>query len=432
MKKNILILTLKAGSGHLQAAKSKQLEHKKLGHNVIEKRVLFDLVGNIAGLFVSKIWNYCQAQGVSSLLFFFSICCRTFDVLVFPFFFVKLSYVLYKEDIDEVIDTQPFGTRSFIKSIRLISKLTNKKIPYKIVLTDLPTKKCASFLKPIKNLSKIDRDHIEILTTKPMLAQHETEEDFWLKNTKLPLERIYYTEFPLRETFTTYKESSGPLQLQFKAHSDKGLDLIKKCLNLSSASFEINKRDLSFVFEEEILSLIILGTYPQKSALINYMTQYIEQKKTYRRDSKEYLFLLVGPKKTANKHYLSIYNALKEIKDYPKNLCVVPLSFQDDKALAPLYFNLDFIIAKSGGLTSMELLKAVKKNIFIHDDPEHNNSNYLSFLTKDLFDSMPLWERGNAEYLMDKKAAKLINPKLFKIQTIEFFKELNFAQVSAQ
>ena len=111
---------------------------------------------------------------------------------------------------------------------------------------------------------------------------------------------------------------------------------------------------------------------------------------------------------------------------------IVPLSFQDDKALAPLYQNLDFIIAKSGGLTTMELLKAVKNDIFIHDDPQHNSSNVFSFFTN-RFDTMPVWERGNAEYLMAKKDAKLINPNHFKSVTDEFFKKgISFAQASGR
>lgn len=419
-RKEVLILTLAAGSGHLQAAKSQASLYEADGFKTTEKKVLIDLLGKWASTPVRLAWNGSQKNGFTPLLFFFSASSHVFDYMARPLFFTSLLHLLRKNDFCEVVDTQPFGTKPFIKAIRLASWIKNRPIKYKKVLTDLPTDRCVHFFRPIRRLSKKDRAFIDVITSAPLCTTKKEEEAFWEKNTKLPLDHVIYAPYPLRTAFNKEK-TTKPSSMEFSVHTGEGEKLLKEIISYSNHEVIFNKDNFTVEVKDSLISIVTLGTYPEKESLISYMQRYIAQKKLHCPVRKEILFILVGPKKTADDHYKSILKALKEERDYPKNLLIVPLSFQCDKALSTLYFNTDFIIAKSGGITSMELLKAVSGRIFIHDHERRQTSKIFALLTKRLFDTMPVWERGNALYLMKKKGAKLISPESFELATSEYF-----------
>ena len=433
-KKKILILTSSGGGGHLQAALAKKLELIENNYQyIIQKDVFLDFLGKPLGASFAGSWNFCQTHGKISSLYFFSMCSRLVDVLVSPTLMIHILYQLTKHDIDHVIDTQPNGTKVFLKSIRLISKIKRKKITYEKILTDMPTKGCIHYFKSFLKLHKNDKKHLIVVTTKPFLEKNQSEETFWLETTGLSLKNISYEKFPLRPSFATSKDVTKPLTLQFNTYSPSHTHIICKCVSFGDTLFTRKKNNISFTFNEEILSLITLGSFPQKSLLIEYMKKFILQKKKYCKDRKDILFILVGPQKTALNFYHSIIHEIQKIKTYPKNLTIIPLSFQDDIALAPLYYKLDFIIAKSGGLTTMELIEAVKKNIYIHDSPSPKFSKILTFITRNTFDGMPPWERGNANFIIARKKAQLINPECFCSITKEFFLEkVNFDPIGVQ
>ncbi len=419
--KRVLILTHSGGGGHLQAAIAKHQELLDDGYtHIIQKDIFIDFLGRPIGASILGAWNVCQTHGHITSLYFLSMCTRGIDFLVgIPFFF-HLAINLYKYDINTIIDTQHVGTKAFIRAIRLISKWKNKQIYYEKVLTDLPSPKCRHYFKPLLKLSKKDKDFIHIATTEPDFSG-STEEGFWKKYTGLSLNNVVYKNFPLRRAFKHSYKGKKPLHLTFNTYTPEHTHLICKCLCYGSMPFKRQRNSLSFTFTDETLSLITLGSFPQKSVMIEYMLHYISQKNLYCKERKEVFFILVGPQKSSQSYYQSILDELAKIEDYPKSLTIIPLAFQDDTCLAPLYYHLDFIIAKSGGLTTMELLQSVEKNIFIHDNPRPIFSNILSVLTKSDFDTMPPWERGNANFIIAKKNAKLITPESFASVTEGFF-----------
>lgn len=419
----ILILTSSGGGGHLQAARAKYLELTKLSNvSIIQKDVFLDFLGTFMGSSFAGTWNFCQAHGKITSLYLFSMCIHYVDMAISPLLMVKFLYQIIKNDIDRVIDTQPQGTKVFLKAVRLISKIRKKVIQYEKVLTDLPTSKCNHYFKPFRKLRGKDREFLNVITTKPLLSSGESEKQFWKKNTGLSLENIKYCDFPLRPAFQ-HGHKKDHLSLTFNTYSPEHTHLVCKSLSFGNASYKRAKNKIIWKFKQEKLSLITLGSFPQKSVLIKYMLEYIKQKNLHSRDRKDILFILVGPEKTSINYYHSIIKELEEHKDYPQNLTVLPLAFQNDTALAPLYYNLDFIIAKPGGLTTMELIKSVNGNIFIHDTPVQQLSRFFTSITKHEHDAMLPWERGNANYIIENKKAQIITPELFKDVTKEFFQQ---------
>lgn len=422
-KTKYLILTSSGGGGHLQAAKAKYFELAESEHPfIVQKDVFRDFLGPALGGFFAGTWNFCQKHGKITSLYLFSHCSQYVYGVLSPILGINFFYQLIKHDIDSVIDTQHEGTKAFIRAIRLVSRVKKKEIKYTKVLTDLPTKKCIHFFKPFKSLSEKDKKYLKVQTTKPILEKKETEEDFWKKVAGLSLDNIVYSNFPLRHTYATYKKVDGPLHSSFNTYSPEHTHAICRCLSFGDMEYTRRKNSVDFTFTDETLSLITLGSYPQKSVLVDYMLKFIKQKNRYCKDRKDILFLLVGPQKTSLEYYKSIITEIENHKRYPKTLTVVPLAFQTDEALAPLYFNLDFIIAKSGGLTTMELLKAVEGKIFIHDNKVPNFSKFFTMITKHKHDAMLPWERGNANYIIASKKAQTITPELFSKATKSFFK----------
>ena len=68
--KTILILTLTAGGGHIQAAKAKYMEASTANPNgqILERDILFDWIGKYFGLFAKHLWGDAQANGNIFLL----------------------------------------------------------------------------------------------------------------------------------------------------------------------------------------------------------------------------------------------------------------------------------------------------------------------------------------------------------------------------
>jgi hypothetical protein len=138
--KRILILTLTAGGGHIQAAKAKYIEtltaHPEA--TILERDILFDWIWKYFGLFAKHLWGDAQAKGNIFLLVCLAFALKLADYLFWiPFFFSALNTCL-KFDIDEIIDTQPLGTSAIIKALRFIKWRTGKQISYEKVITDLP------------------------------------------------------------------------------------------------------------------------------------------------------------------------------------------------------------------------------------------------------------------------------------------------------
>src|SRR5690606_26314021 len=128
----------------------------------IQCDVLKDWVWGWLGKFSINVWNTAQKKGdVFSQKFFVSFH-RLFDYITWPNAFFHTLSILFKEDIDRVIDTQPSSTSAIMKAIRIFNWKRSKNVVLEKVVVDLPTKKATHFFRPIKGLSKKDKKFLKV------------------------------------------------------------------------------------------------------------------------------------------------------------------------------------------------------------------------------------------------------------------------------
>ena len=419
VKDRCLILTVKGGGGHLQAAKSKEAELSKdfPGTHIATIDVMVEWGKYFLGGVFSEMWNRAQRKGD---LVFLEMSVRgqpIIDTFLWLPVFISAVYTLKKHEINWVIDTQNMTMSAIIKAIRFVQYWTKKEIVYEKVLTDLPTEKATHFFNPIKRLCKKDRKQIRLITTKPLLSDKESEEVFWNKTCKLPLSSVQYTALPLRPSFQNRKSSptKAPLTLEFQTTQPQQRDLIRKAL--ATGSIPIQWKDDRFqitMTPEVVVSTIMLGSHPHGKAILEYTKQFIDVAKTHQDSTKNTLLFIFCSEALTSKCTLmkQIVSLIQKEANFAPTLTIIPLPYQNDTVIAPLYERSDVTVTRSGGMTSMELLTLSNGQILIHkqDPPRFLSPLCKAFET--IREGMPPWEWGNAEYLREKKGARFVSPHL--------------------
>ena len=114
-----------------------------------------------------------------------------------------------------------------------------------------------------------------------------------------------------------------------------------------------------------------------------------------------------------NSLFKRVAQFIQEVKNYPKNLTIVPMSFQQDDTLGPLFFRSDITCTRSGGQTAMELMCANRGRIWIHSESKKANPTEDEFLK-----GIPAWESANAVYLQHLKNAKIVTPDTVSLELL--------------
>ena len=430
--KKILIVTTSGGGGHLQAAQAKVQEAQNLDPNakIVQFDVLRTCVGNLFGRFMVNIWDVNQRKGNVKALEFWSSAVPIFDVIFWIPVFFKVTYLLLRNRLNLVIDTQPLCLHSIVTAVRFAKWITNKDIQIEKVLTELPTNYIAHFLRPIKRLRIKHRQLVKLISTHPLVEENETADCFWKKYSGLSETRIEYTDFPIRPSFKKYqakKRTQEPFIINVKLKDDNEESLLRKTLAVanSQAVFQDGKLSLNIEHQDSVVTLM-LGSQPTHSATLSYVENFIESVSRYGKPQTNYFLFVFCSKKLFEKPCLQmlIQKMIEKKNNYPNNLTIIPMSPQGDEVIAPLYFRSDLTLTRSGGVTSMELMTVASGQIWIHK--ENSPSILEKYLpNKGLFailnnKGMPRWEYGNATYLEAKKGAQIITPDLF----VEASKEL--------
>ena len=416
-QKKILLLTSAAGGGHVQAAKAKTLKALRENPNasIIQKDLLVDCVNKPFGKLIVRIWNFSQKKGYLKVLTILNQNLFLADFLCWIPIFIHIFRTLIKEDVDQVIDTQPVGTSAIIKAIRCAKYIKKKPILLEKIVTELPTDQILYFFKPIKALSANDRNCLQLITTAPLLKKDQTAEAFWQKNCNLSENEVSYEDFPLRPIFEKYKKSQNKayermkIYIQFSSLQEK--QLIENTIKKGTATPEIYLDRISLSIEpDDKVSTILLGSQPTEEATIKYVTNFIAMaKKMGNQTTKHQLFVFCNQHSEQKNSLLKrIHDLIQKIKEFPKNLNIIPMCFQGDDVIAPLYYRSNATFTRSGGLTAMELMTVAQGQIWIHSELKITPLNKL-----DLSRGMPVWERGNAYYLKAMKGAEFITPDTF-------------------
>lgn len=422
-----LVLTSSGGSGHIQASKAKEAELSKKypTTKLYIADIMLDWLGETFGNFLSRKWNRAQKRGDLVSLEFYILCQWTADWLIcIPVFFAALRYLSVNK-ITWVIDTQNMGMSSLLKAIRFIQFLTGRKITYEKVITDLPTEAATHFFKPIRRLSNKDRALVNLVTTKPLIG-NENEEKFWKRSCKLPMTKVRYEPLPVRPSFKKHSDLNRDesLPLTFALNHVSEPKLLKKAFAQGSldTTFSTNTFSLTIPADHKV-SMLMLGANPHEEAFLSYVSHFIEIVKRQKyQDRKDDLFVFCNEYTEKSTSLMEkVVDLIENVPDFPSSLTIIPLSYQNDEVIAPLFYRSDATITRSGGLTSMEILSACHGQIWIHKGSCPHFFPKILHRFKTLREGMPPWEKGNAEYLMAKKGALFVTPDTFSELSCEYF-----------
>lgn len=420
--KKVLILTSSGGGGILRVAdaKEQQIRARYPNAKIIRIDVMREWVFWPLNKFCVWAWNQSQRSGFVLFLKFFGYVQFLADYLFWFSIFHKAFKVIFKEDVDHIIDTQPLCPSAIIKVIRMFHKLKKKRITLEKVMSDLPTKECTHFFANIKKMSKKDKEYLRFVSNYPLLEGEKNYEEFWQKYCKISESYVTYDSLLIREEFIKLigkkRESFSKISVRVKNEAEKIL-LAKILPN----DVKWNEQDNSFEFcveSEDKLVTILLGSQPSYSGTYNYVKCFIDVLKELK--CKRRFFIFAYAIDVDNKLYKSICDLISKEKNSSNNWCLIPMSYQPADVIASLFFRSDLTITKSAGQTAMELMALCKGRCFIHSEV---NADKDELSLQELLSGIPVWEAGGALYLKEKFNATLVAPHTFKKELITFIQE---------
>ncbi|MBI5272730.1 MAG: hypothetical protein HY861_01960 [Chlamydiia bacterium] len=438
--KKLLIITSSAGGGLIQAANAKEQEAlvKDPTLIVIRKDVLTDWMDGIFGKFCVSRWNSAQMKGNVAALRFFIAAQYFFDYLCWPYLFCCALYTLFKEDIDQVIDTQPMGTSALIKALRIYHLKRNKKVCLQKVLVDLPTKAATHFFRSIKDLTKKDRPYLNLITIAPLLEEGQSAEEFWQTNCGLSDKEIHYEDVYVRQAFRKYRQQrrgteNFPLSVRYKTQEE--LQLMQKTFSRGSlqpcAMIEGEVR-FSIPANAHIIT-VLLGSQPANESTFNYVKQFLRIASESVGSHPCALFVFCAQHIPGHDTlFRKVANYVSAMQKYPKHFTVVPFSFQNDDIIAPLFFRSDVTCTRSGGQTAMELMCVGSGVMWIHSETRKAEGQTEEFSLEQLLEGIPGWEAANALYLQEVRSAKIVTPETIRSHVGSLFRADVNGELSAR
>lgn len=418
--KKLLIITSSGGGGLLQTAYAKEQEALARNPNlvIVKRDVLKDWAPFSS--FMINFWNQAQRKGSIAAQM---ICVRgqfICDFFLYPYFFFSALYTIFKEDVDYVIDTQPLGTAAIVRALKIFNRKQKKNVRVEKVIVDLPTRQATHFFRPIKKLSKENKQLLQLTSIAPLLEEGETTEEFWQKNCGISEREVNLEETYVRQAFRKYKGLEKPttlMHIKIRYKNSDELNWMKKSFERGGIQARIGEHEIDFrVAPEDRLVTILLGSQPASEATLNYVKEFAELAKRFP-NIVIHLFAFCADHKPGEKSLLSQVSELcSKIKDYPKNLSIVPFSFQDEEVIAPLFYRSDITCTRSGGQTAMELMCVSTGEVWIHSEAKKG---------QDVLKGISGWEAASALYLQKLHGAKILTPFTFVPFAEEVFGKKN-------
>jgi len=419
--RRVLVITSSGGGGLLQAAKAKMQEVRR--SNPDAKIVYINIMKDWTWKFVGKwlvhtLWDNAQKSGNVKRLEWLTKQQKYAEYLFRPTVFFNMLRELFRNDPTRIIDTQPFGAVSAIKAIRIYNYFRKKNLIMEKVIVDLPTRKAKQYFDFLKKLSKKDRGFVKVITIEPLLEEEKSADEFWLKYAGVPEEGITYEKHFIREAFHEFIKKTAEEDMDITI-STKNLEEKKLTLdaaNKGAISFTENQEKVTFSIQKnDIVFTLLLGSQPAFSATICYARKVIEWMSMNSIKNRQFhVFVFCANHKLNEKSLLKeLSDLVLEIKDFPKNLSIVPVSFQNEEVIAPIFHRSDMTCTRSGGQTSMELMNVMNGKIWVHSETKMNEKRD-PLTMKELLSGIPGWESGNASYLVEKAGADIVTPCSFE------------------
>jgi len=390
---------------------------------IVEKDLMQDIFGCGFGPFFVEMWNKAQKKGKTHSLEMYGRLVVLFDILAFVPVYYRLLSLLMKEKFTRIIDVQPCATSAIARAVRAYDRLTGIRLIIQKFVIEFPTNRVFQYFKPIRRLTSIDRSYLKLITMPPLTEKNETEEMFWKKQCRLPIEQVSHEAPLIRDNFYDYKEKPRDPEEVFSLSIFVPNPIDRLCilqaLNRGPLAFSENKEQIDLIIHPDLkVVTMMLGSQPAHKATLRYVDHFIEiASKTERNIC---LFVFCANQTNEDMPLIeSITKRVTQNEDHPKNLTILPMPYQKDDVIAPLYHRSDATITRSGGVTSMELMAVSRGKIWIHTEKPLQNDDLL----KVKIWGMPRWEEGNALYLKAKKGADLVCPDTFVSKWAPFFTE---------
>lgn len=178
--------------------------------------------------------------------------------------------------------------------------------------------------------------------------------------------------------------------------------LMTKSFEKGAIPAKVRPGEVEFTIEpNDRMITILLGSQPASEATYRYAKKFAALAKEFPK-STTYLFVFCADHKEGEDSlFKRVAEIAKGMKNYPKNLSIIPFSFQNEDVIASLFFRSDINCTRSGGQTAMELMCVSTGEMYIHSEAKKG---------QDLLQGIPGWESASAVYLQRVCGAKIVTP----------------------
>lgn len=398
---------------------------------VNEKDTLVDYIGPM-GKWAAEQWDEAQfvgdvkkqeelvaGQGFADFIFGIAIFIRTLIDMV-------------RTKPHHIVCTQAIAIPAILFAAAVYNTLFKPAeapdVKVQLYMTDMPTEYATHFFNSLKKLpQKAGKEYLELYA--PELGDRAV----WQAYCDLQEEQIKeltFSQLPVRPAFLKAVKSYNPPSVpsvQIKVSRKVELELLRS--TMQHQGHEVDKlgslddggaQQLDYAMgKDDQAVFLMLGSKPTRSAIKAYVDQFYNL--ALENPSTPYhLFAFAGRfEADQNCFYKTLCQHIQSKPDWPANLRVVPLSFQDPEQLVTLELQCH-TITRSGGATAMELLvlNEASKTIGLPSKCRFVHAQRVPG-RRELEESIPLWERGNFYFLEDQLGAEVIEPSALTAERLK-------------
>lgn len=348
-----------------------------------------------------------------------------------PYLTEKLKDFLDKHpDVEHIIDTQALSTEDICHVVAEANETRDKTVHITKIISEFVTEKAVHYFKPLSRVKAGEAQYLTVQTVNPPLTiGDETEAAFYARNHVEHIRFGRLTAKPLRKEFT--ENHCGTVTVQ--THADGGLyekAFMQKAL--SNADYADDGKTQHLSFEKQPKDKVVTLTLGSQSsvAIFDYIDAFIEETLAANLEPHARQFLFITTSKndgSAQTMYAKarahLAKRMAELEaahiTWPDSAQVIPLAFQDAKSMASLFQNSDVLVARSGGISSMEIeatqALAPNRRVYIHSEAAPKKPTLFPRTNPDacydtLLPGTVRWEGGNAQYLIHNCGAALTCP----------------------
>lgn len=320
----------------------------------------------------------------------------------------------------------------------------NPPIKIKKRMTDLPNK-AEHFFQSLNKISAKDLPYFELeVPHAPLLrtdAIHMSIEerrliDFEYYRTKCPnlftadgnpLADFTFTDGPIKKEFLHYKDhpvdKSKDLSLNMKVANPNEVSMLKESGAIDADASVSSTQTIHVTIPADAkVQSIMLGSQAAVEATLEYVdTEIAACQQNSDNNQEQYIFVFCGKHDASDSLFAQLNEKIRQGKStgqIPKNLKIIPLTYQDANLIAPLYSRSDEVFIRAGGISCMEIEAVSQGKVNIHSERKGQQLTQAELLAAMLF-----WEQGNAEHVMqvlglDGKGQQLVqvtNPETYRM-----------------